>query len=133
MTPEEFVRAVLLAKGVNGGEAIFISEGPAGVWSAAFGAQIIVRQYDADPDTSLDGKRFWRRRIQVEVCSPSSRSALQVAEQAATALDYVGPHNPAPGLGQEPFAISVLSGPLRAGEQDGIHFVTVNVEVFYHE
>lgn len=133
MTPEEFVRAALLSAGVNGGEAVFIGSGPPGEWSSAHNAQVLVREYGGDVDTSLDGKRFWRRRVQVEVASPSARSASVVAEQAVAALDYRGPHNPVAGAAGEPYAVSLLSGPARAGTEDGVHYVVVNLEVFYGE
>lgn len=131
MTPEEFVRAVLLAKGVNGGEAIFIGEGPFDSWSSGYNAQVVVRAYLSDFATSLDGKRFRKERIQAEIASPSPRNAMQVAEQAAVALDYVGPFNPAPGLAGEPYSLSVISGPIRAGAENGVHYASVNVEVAY--
>lgn len=133
MTPEEFVRAALLAAGVNGGEAIFVGSGPAGEWSSAYDAQVLVQEYTGDADTTLDGRRFWRRRVQVEVASPSARNAMVVAEQVVAALDYRGPHNPAPGLADQPYAVSLLSGPARAGVANGVHYVVVNVEVLYGE
>lgn len=131
MTTEEFVRAVLVAKGVNGGEAIFIGDGPFDAWSAAYNAQVVVRMYMGDVDTSLDGRRFRTDRVQVEVASPSPKHAMLVAEQALLALDYVGPHNPVAGLEGQPFAVSVLSGPMRTGAENGVHFVALNVEVFH--
>ncbi|MEM4167751.1 MAG: hypothetical protein QXW98_04850 [Candidatus Caldarchaeum sp.] len=133
MTVEEFIRAALIAKNVNNGEAIYIGSGPFNEWSSTYNAQVLIQEYMADLETSLDGRRFWRRRIQIEVASTSPRNAMLVAEHAASAIDYIGPHNPAQGLADMPFVATVISGPSRTGSENGVYFVAINVEVLYGE
>jgi hypothetical protein len=127
MTAEEYVGACLLATGVNGGEAIFIGQGPEGVFSRQ-GAQVVCRQYDSKETVTVDGKTFSLARVQVWVAAKHPEVAIAVAISALAALRFRGPHNPVPGV-SETFPVHVVSGPARIGEANGLHFATMNVEV----